>query len=120
MRYKKGFNDNFKWFIKNRHVFSFSGSAVTPATFNIKGVDGKQAFFVKESQGKDIPTKHPRMLESLNNTKASITLQIKQWAEGRADGTLPGIEFANSYRQMLIDEHDTVTNIPTIENEYGL
>ena len=51
------------------------------------GVAGKKAFHVFDSQGKLVPTRHPRMLRSLLNTKASVNLHIQMYAEGCADLT---------------------------------
>lgn len=54
-----------------------------------------QAFYIIESKGyrNKISTTDSKKLKRILRTKAAINLQIKLWAEGRADGTLPLLEF---------------------------
>ena len=100
-KYSDNFNRDFNWYLKYRNIFTFTGGKpeiqiIPNIEFDINGIDGKKAFHIYDSQGKLKPTKHPNILSSLLCTKASINLQIKQWAQGRADGTLPGIEFSTT------------------------
>lgn len=117
--YKETFTEYFNWLIKYRNIFTFSGSNLNiKIVFDIKGVDGKRAFHIYESTGKIKPTKHPNIFYKCIKTKASITFQIKQWAEGRADGTLPKMDFST---KCFIENDDTGYSIPnTIEAEYEL
>ena len=119
------FNNLVKWLIKYRNTFTFSGKwlldpkdnnkhLVDTIVFDREGETGKKVFNLYESQGILVPTKHPRMLYKLIKTKASITFQIKQWAESRAAGELGGAYFSNEIR----DEHK-LEDIITIE-EYEL
>ena len=83
-----------------RHRFNFDGSN---AYFNKKGediiqydkngVDGKEAFFQWDSNGKIKPTKHPNILHTLLKVKGSCNLHIKMYAEDRAACNMNKIEF---------------------------
>ena len=63
------------------------------------GPDAKRCFHKFDSTGKLVPCSEPELLSRLLLTKASVNFHIKQWAQGRNDGTFPGIE----YRQYLQD-----------------
>lgn len=91
-KYSDNFERDFKWYLKMRHEFNFDGHLDREITYNPNGVDGKQAFFKFDSQGKLPPTKHPNLLRSLLKTKGSVNLHIKMYAEDRASGLLPLIE----------------------------
>jgi hypothetical protein len=99
MRISKNNKRDIYFYLKNRNEFCFSGTLSPDFTpiYSKSGVNGLTAFISIDSQGKNIPTKHPRLLESLLLTKASVNFQIKQWAQGRADGTLPLSEFSKKY-----------------------
>lgn len=100
------YNDNFKrdveWYLSQRHLFNFDGchsyfnkkgeEIIQP---DKKGVDGIEAYFHWDSNGKIKPTRHPNILHALLKTKGSVNLHIKMYAEDRASGVLPGIEFEN-------------------------
>jgi hypothetical protein len=90
MRYSKSNERDFSFYLSNRHSFNFSGTLnpVEPV-YDKDGVDGKEAFFSIENNGKNKPTKHPNILSSLLLSKASVNFNIKMWAESRSDGTLP-------------------------------
>jgi hypothetical protein len=97
MKFSKSNNRDFKFYMKNRHEFNFSGTAATDlkhvAIYSREGVDGKTAFFNIENNGVNKPTRHPNILTCLLMAKASVNFNIKMWAEGRADGLFPLIEF---------------------------
>lgn len=61
--------------------------------YNKEGVNGKEAFYQWDSNGKIVPTKHPNILFTLLKTKGSVNLHIKMYAEDRARGLFPYIEF---------------------------
>jgi hypothetical protein len=85
MKYSDNFNRDFKWFLKMRHEFNFSGKDERDQIiYDKNGVDGKKAFYLWDSQGKIVPTKHPNLLFSLLKTKGSVNLHIKMFAEDRA------------------------------------
>jgi hypothetical protein len=93
MKYSKNFNRDFAWYLKMRHFFNFDGSLPPDIVFSADGIDGKQAFFLYDSQGKSIPTKHPALLATLIKIKGGVNLHIKMYAEDRASGLFPGLEF---------------------------
>ena len=57
------------------------------------GVDAREAFFRWDTCGDIKPTKHPNVLRSLLKTKGSVNLHIKMFAEDRANGRYPLLEF---------------------------
>jgi len=98
---KKKYSDNFerdnKFYFENIKHFNFCGT-LTPKFEAIEDVNGKTAkevFYLIDSTGKNYPTCEPKLLNELLMCKASVNFHIKQWAEGRADGTLPFCEFAS-------------------------
>jgi len=97
---KKKYSDNFerdnKFYFENIKHFNFCGT-LTPkfeAIEDINGKTAKEVFYLIDSTGKNYPTCEPKLLNELLMCKASVNFHIKQWAEGRADGTLPFCEFA--------------------------
>ena len=97
---KKKYSDNFerdnKFYFENIKHFNFCGT-LTPkfeAIEDINGKTAKEVFYLIDSTGKNYPTCEPKLLNKLLMCKASVNFHIKQWAEGRADGTLPFCEFA--------------------------
>ena len=81
--------EDFTFYLKNRKEFIFSGTLEAKHKA-IKGTaTALEAFYSIDTYGKNIGTKHPNLLNSILQTKASLNFQIKQWAQGRADGTLP-------------------------------
>lgn len=137
MKYSKANERDFKFYLTNRKVFSFCGTGRDSITntpiFDKRGVSGKHAFFSIENNGKNIPTKHPNLLSSLLLAKASVNFNIRMWAEGRADGTLPLIEFSQKtasikYPHLSIEidgkDIETELNLPqwivtAVENQKG-
>lgn len=89
MKYSKNFNRDFNWYLSVRDKFNFFGSEVVDIIYDRNGIDGKQAFYIWDSQGKMVPTKHPNILKTLFITKGSVNLFIKMYAEDRAFGILP-------------------------------
>lgn len=99
-KYNHNFERDFKWYLSMRHKFNFDGSNTY---FNKKGediiqydkngVDGKEAFFQWDSNGKIKPTKHPNILHTLLKTKGSTNLHIKMYAEDKAACNMGFIEF---------------------------
>lgn len=95
-KYSAANERDFKFYLNGRHVYKFAGTLMpsNQAIYDKNGVDGKAAFFSIENHGRNIPTRHPNLLSALLLVKASVNFHIKMWAEGRADGTLPLIEFS--------------------------
>ena len=83
-----------------RHTFSFDGKlgyhnkkGEDCVVYSKDGVSGKEAFYRWDSNGKILPTKHPNLLHSLLKTKGSVNLHIKMFAQDRAHGLYPKLEF---------------------------
>ncbi len=93
VKYSEGFNRDFNWYLSVRRSFNFNGSPCKDILYDKNGVDGKEAFFMYDSRGDLLPTRHPNILRSLLKTKGSVNLHIKSWAEDRAKGILPKYEF---------------------------
>ncbi len=93
MRYSKNFNRDFSWYLSVRSIFQFSGSNDKEVIKDNNGVSGKKAFFLYDSQGKLVPTKHPKLLSTLIRTKASVNLHRKLYKEDIDAGLYPRIEF---------------------------
>lgn len=88
MKYSKEFERDFKWYLSMRHKFNFDGSnnytdkkGRELIIYDKKGVSGKEAFYIRDSRGKIVPTKHPNLLKCLYKTKGSVNLHIKMYAE---------------------------------------
>lgn len=92
MKYSQNFERDVKWYLSMRHKFNFSGSDEV-VIYDKNGVDGVRAFFVWDSTGKVLPTRHPNILKTLLKTKGSVNLHIKMYAQDRAAGLFPKIEF---------------------------
>lgn len=101
MKYSEQFERDFKWYLSVRHFFNFDGQAeyfdrrtgYNLICYSPHGVSGKHAFYKWDSNGLILDTKHPNLLHALLKTKGSVNLHIKMYAEDRARGYLPGIEF---------------------------
>lgn len=99
-KYSLEFERDFKWYLKMRAMFNFDGSngylnkkGQDIIVYDKNGVTGKEAFYKWDSNGKILPTKHPNILHTLLKTKGSVNLHIKMYAEDRAKGLFPFIEF---------------------------
>ncbi len=93
MKFSKNFDRDFNWYIKVRNFFDFSGAIPEKIIFDKKGISGKEAFLKYDAEGKLLPTKHPILLSKLILVKGGVNLHIKMYAEDRASGLLPLIEF---------------------------
>lgn len=96
MKVNEAFERDYWFYLSNIPYFTFCGTLVpkhkpVPSS---KGVTAKEAFYSIDTHGKNIPTRQPLLLKKLLLCKASVNFNIKQWAQSRADGTLPYIEFA--------------------------
>lgn len=95
-KYSDNFERDYKFYLENISHFKFCGT-LTPkftAISDPKGKSAKEAFYLIDSTGKNYPTFESQILDDILTCKASVNFHIKQWAEGRADGTLPFSEFA--------------------------
>ena len=99
-KYNHNFERDFKWYLSMRHKFNFDGAAgylnkkgEPIIQYDKNGVDGKEAFFQWDSNGKIKPTKHPNILHTLLKTKGCTNLHIKMYAEDRVSCNMNKIEF---------------------------
>lgn len=107
-KYSKGFERDYKFYLNGISRFTFCGtlSPTFEAIHDTNGKTAKEVFFMIESTGKNHPTCEPELLNSLLLCKASVNFMIKQWAEGRADGTLPFHEFAGDGETLEWEESE--------------
>lgn len=61
---------------------------------------GYKAFAETENGRKHITTRHPRVVRAAVEGKRKLNWQIKQWAEGARDGTVPLFELQEAYPQL--------------------
>lgn len=129
MRYSAAFERDYEFYFRNRDNFSFSGTQ-NPKFVAIPLPDGKTAkevFFLIESRGRNEPTCEPELLNQLLLCKGGVNFMIKQWAAGRADGTLTlgeliGYPPPTPTAQRLMAEcgHEETEDTLSIKDQYGL
>ena len=114
------FRETTLYFLKMRNQFTFSGGEIEcEILYDKNGVDWFKGFRLYDERGKrKITTKHPETLHRLIKSKSSLTFQIKQWAEARAEGTLPLVEFSKRLTKEKYPMADT-NGITTINWENG-
>lgn len=132
-KYSASFNRDFNWYLYIRSIFNFDGGDSTrhEVIYDKNGLDGRYAFFKWDSNGILLPTKHPNILRSLLKTKGSVNLHIRMYAQGRAEGTFPLIEFrafciknkvpkwfAEAVENQKFKYYDTTNNLLKIVSEY--
>lgn len=107
MRFSRRFERDYGFYLRVMNIFNFDGNnhyldkkGNNLIVHDIDGISAKEAFYLYDSDGKILPTSEPELLKNLFRTKASINLHIEMWAEGRADGTFPGIEFEEYAKEM--------------------
>ena len=100
MKYSSNFERDYKWFLSIAHEFKFDGNkeylnkkGEYLIQYSSEGKDAKQCFYNYDAKGIINKTNQPEILKTLLRTKASVNLHIKMYAEDRAKGTLPKIEF---------------------------
>lgn len=106
--------------LSRRNDFTFSGGDIDCEIIPDKnGVDWFAGFRMYDERGKrEIRTKHPETVRRLVKAKASLSFQIKQWAESRADGTLPLLLFSQrlaneKYPHLNVYAYGQVSDIET-------
>ncbi len=120
MKYSKNFERDYNWYLSLSDVFSFDGNkeyfskkGVNLVQFDANGKTAKESFYIYDSKGIVIPTSEPEKLKRLLKTKGSINLHIKMYAEDRAKGYLPKVEF-----DKICDEYNPPTwFIHAVENQ---
>lgn len=106
MKFSVGFNRDYDFYLNNLDNFNFSGTPKPKyegALSRGKNYTAKECFHMIESgvpigyiridsfskmEIKMIPCTEPELLNDLLLCKAGVNFQIKQWAEGMADGSL--------------------------------
>ena len=109
MKYSKNFQRDYDWYLSVKDSFCFDG---TDKYYNKKGVpliqydkngkSAKECFYSYDSQGVIKPTNEPELLKTLLKTKGSVNLHIKMYAEDRAKGILPRIEFDKICKEFYV------------------
>lgn len=61
--------------------------------YSPSGLSAVECFYIYDSTGKVVPTRQYLKLLKIYTTKASVNLHIKMFAEDRANGRYPKIEF---------------------------
>lgn len=115
MKYNTNFERDYNYYLKWKDVFTFSGSPHTRHECLKKGdkYTAKEAFYIYDSQGKKIDCVEPELLQQIFKCKESINFQIKEWAQDRAKGYLPKIEF-----DKIIEEFELLDwMINAVENQ---
>ena len=100
MKYSKKFEEDYNWYLSVSDSFNFDGvkdyynkKGVDIIQFDANGKTAKECFYLYDSQGLINKTSEPEKLRTLLKTKGSVNLHIKMYAEDRAKGYLPKIEF---------------------------
>lgn len=95
MKYSKNFERDYDWYLKYKDSFDFDGSIDTSdkVIYDENGKTAKECFYRYDSMGKILPTSEPELLFKIYKCKGSINFNIKMWAEDRAKGYLPKINF---------------------------
>lgn len=93
-QYSESFERDYAFYLKNIEEFTFCGTLLPKhqAIPNDNGLSAKEVFYLIDSQGKNKECCEPELLDKLLLCKAGVNFQIKQWAEGRHDATLPKSE----------------------------
>lgn len=112
MKFSKNFERDYNWYLKYKDVFTFSGSS--PKKIETGGkYTAKETFYLYDSQGKLVPTTEPELLQQIFKCKESINFQIKEWAQDRAKGYLPKIEF-----EKIVEEYKLLPwMVEAVENQ---
>lgn len=92
MKYSKNFERDWTWYYKYKDIFTFSGSLPKEIQQGCKYC-AKECFYLYDSRGKLEKCSEPKLLQEIFKCKESINFQIKEWAQDRAKGYLPKIEF---------------------------
>jgi hypothetical protein len=101
MKFSKNFERDYNWYYKYRETFTFSGSMPRKIENSPSGKSAKECFHLYDSQGKIAPCREPDLLSEILLCKESVNFQIKEWAQDRAIGYLPLVEF-----ETIIEEYE--------------
>lgn len=101
--FSPSFERDYAFYLNNKEVFNFCGSDVKKdfgiqlpgeegefaIPYSETGKPAKICFHKLDGAGKKVPCSEPQLLIEILRCKGSVNLNIKMWAEGRAEGTLP-------------------------------
>lgn len=123
MATKKALLDIY-WFLSVRHQLNFDGASdycsrkgEKVVNYDRNGRNGIDAFFLFDSNGKIVPTKHPNIFQTLLKVKGSVNLHVKMWAEDRARGYLPKLEFEKLSDELHLP-HWVIHSVEMQKNRY--
>ena len=120
MKYSKKFERDYKWYVSVADIFSFDGTrdyynkkGIKLIQFNENGKTAKECFYLYDTSGIVKTTCEPDKLKTLLRAKGSVNLHIKMYAEDRAKGYLPKIEF-----DKICNEYDLpIWFVNAVENQ---
>lgn len=102
-RYSKSFLRDIAFYWHNRR-YTFFGNKLPIIDYDRCGVDGMHCFWLIDSRGKYVATRHPRLVRALLATKKSINWHLRVWSEGFLDMCEP----LSYYKALFIDPPDWV------------
>lgn len=124
-RGRKGFSPQFErdytFYLSNKDEFTFAGSDIKKdygiqfpeepeqevpfrIPYSSTGKSAKVCFYQLDSEGKCKPCSEPLLLVEILTCKASINLQIKIWAQSRAEYSLSKFELLEYLEQYKAPE----------------
>lgn len=84
-KHKANFMRDVRFYLRNRHRFTFTGSEPVRFDYDRNGVDGLTAYKRLDSDGIMVATRHPLLASTLARVKASVNFQVKEWKAGYSD-----------------------------------
>lgn len=116
--YSQNFERDYSFYLNNIQHFTFCGTMIPKfkAISEATGKTAKDVFYSIDSNGKNIPCREPELLDNLLLCKASVNFHIKQWAEGRVDGTLPYYELNGDGNSLEWEMDDDGNVVPVYDN----
>lgn len=139
-KFSPQFERDYKFYLSNKHIFTIPGSfikndfgiqypgepeliqkdedgndVVIPFSipYSASGKDAKRCFYLLDTNGEKHPCSEPQLLVEILTCKAAVNLQIKLWAQGRADCTL----FKFELEEWLADFKAPEWVLKAIENQ---
>ena len=107
MKYSSKFERDYAWLLSVSYKFCFDGcghyynkKGVDLIQFDENGFTAKKCFYLYDSSGVIKQTREPEELHRLLKTKGSTNLHIKMYAQDRAKGYLPKIEFEEICKEL--------------------
>lgn len=118
MKFSAEFERDYNFYLENKDQFNFSGSDAKKTygiqlpgetgTFAIpyseQGKSAKICFHKLDGAGKKVPCSEPNLLIEILTCKASLNLNIKTWAQSRAEYTLSKEELSGMMIEMKAPE----------------